>query len=258
MPSILVSHDGPVLRITLNRPAVRNAFDEEVIDALSSCIASAEDDPSVRVVVLAGAGKAFCAGADLAWMSKAVAYNQVENLADAEDFALMLERIDTLSRPVIGRVHGAALGGGVGIAAVCDIVIAAETATFGLTEVKLGILPAVISPYVIRKIGVSAARELFLSGSRFGAERARELRLVHEVVPETDLDEAVDRRIAELLTSGPGAVAAAKALIRDVAGESPKDVIGLTTSRIAAQRVSPEGQEGIRAFLEKRKPDWTR
>jgi methylglutaconyl-CoA hydratase len=257
MSSILVSHDGPVLRITFNRPAVRNAFDEEVIDALSSCIASAEDDPSVRVVVLAGAGKAFCAGADLAWMSKAVAYNQVENLADAEDFALMLERIDTLSRPVIGRVHGAALGGGVGIAAVCDIVIAADTATFGLTELKLGILPAVISPYVIRKIGVSAARELFLSGSRFGAERARELRLVHEVVSETDLDAAVDRRIAELLTSGPGAVAAAKTLIRDVAGESPKDVIGLTTSRIAAQRVSPEGQEGIRAFLEKRKPDWT-
>jgi methylglutaconyl-CoA hydratase len=154
-------------------------------------------------------------------------------------------------------VHGAALGGGVGIAAVCDIVIAADTATVGLTEVKLGILPAVISPYVIRKIGVSAARELFLTGSRFGAERARELRLVHEVVSETDLDAAVDRRIAELLTSGPGAVAAAKTLIRDVAGESPKDVIGLTTSRIAAQRVSPEGQEGIRAFLEKRKPDWT-
>ncbi len=258
MSSILVSHDGPVLRITLNRPEVRNAFDEGVIDALSSCIASAEDDPSVRVVVLAGAGKTFCAGADLAWMSKAVAYNQVENLADAEDFALMLERIDTLSRPVIGRVHGGAFGGGVGLAAVCDIVVAADTATFGLTEVKLGILPAVISPYVIRKIGVSAARELFLTGSRFGADRARELGLVHEVVAEAQLDEAVNRRIAELLTSGPSAVAASKALIRDVAGESPKDVIGLTTSRIAAQRVSPEGQEGIRAFLEKRKPDWTR
>ncbi len=258
MSSILVSHDGPVLRITLNRPEVRNAFDEEVIDALSSCIASAEDDPSVRVVVLAGAGKVFCAGADLAWMAKAVAYNQVENLADAEDFALMLERIDTLSRPVIGRVHGAAFGGGVGMAAVCDIVIAAESATFGLTEVKLGILPAVISPYVIRKIGVSAARELFLTGGRFGAARARELGLIHEVVAETDLDAAVDRRIAELLTSSPAAVAASKALIRDVAGESPKDVIGMTTSRIAAQRVSPEGQEGIRAFLEKRKPDWAR
>ena len=204
------------------------------------------------------AGKAFCAGADLAWMSKAIAYSQVENLADAEDFALMLERIDTLPMPVIGRVHGAALGGGVGLAAVCDIVVASEDATFGLTEVKLGILPAVISPYVMRKIGASAARELFLTGARFGAARARELGLVHEVVPEAELDAAVDRRIEELLTSGPGAVAAAKALIRDVAGESPKDVIGLTTSRIAAQRVSPEGQEGMRAFLQKRKPDWVR
>jgi len=258
MTPILVDHDGPTLRITLNRPDVRNAFDEKVIDALSACIASAGDDRSVRVVVLAGRGKAFCAGADLAWMSKAIAYSQVENLADAEDFALMLERIDTLPMPVIGRVHGAALGGGVGLAAVCDIVVASEDATFGLTEVKLGILPAVISPYVMRKIGASAARELFLTGARFGAARARELGLVHEVVPEAELDAAVDRRIEELLTSGPGAVAAAKALIRDVAGESPKDVIGLTTSRIAAQRVSPEGQEGMRAFLQKRKPDWVR
>jgi methylglutaconyl-CoA hydratase len=258
MSSILVSHDGPTLRIVLNRPEVRNAFDEVMIDALSACAASAAEDPSVRVVVLSGNGKAFCAGADLAWMAKAVAYSQVENLADAEDFALMLERIDTLPMPVIGRVHGAALGGGVGLAAVCDIVVAAEDATFGLTEVKLGILPAVISPYVLRKIGVSAARELFLSGNRFSAVRARELGLVHELVPESELDAAIERRVADLLTSGPSAVAAAKALIRDVTGESPKDVIGLTTSRIAAQRVSREGQEGIRAFLEKRKPDWSR
>jgi methylglutaconyl-CoA hydratase len=254
---ILVSHDGAILRITFNRPEVRNAFDEEVIDALSACAASAAADPSIRVVVLAGNGKAFCAGADLSWMSKAVAYSQVENLADAEDFALMLDRLDTLPVPVIGRIHGAALGGGVGIAAICDIVVAADSSTFGLTEVKLGILPAVISPYVIRKIGVSAARELFLTGSRFPAARARDLGLVHEVVPESDLDHAVERRIAELQTSGPNAVAAAKALIRDVAGESPKDVIGLTTGRIAAQRVSAEGQEGIRAFLQKRKPNWT-
>jgi methylglutaconyl-CoA hydratase len=258
MPPILVSHDGPVLRIVLNRPDVRNAFDEDVIDALSACAASAADDPSVRLVVLSGKGKAFCAGADLAWMAKAVAYSQVENLADAEDFALMLERIDTLPVPVIGRVHGAALGGGVGLAAVCDVVVAAEDTTFGLTEVKLGILPAVISPYVLRKIGVSAARELFLSGTRFAAARARDIGLVHDLVPESELDGAVDRRIAEFLTSGPRAVAAAKALIRDVAGESPKDVIGLTTSRIAAHRVSPEGQEGMRAFLQKRKPDWSR
>jgi methylglutaconyl-CoA hydratase len=258
MTPILVSQDGPTLRITLNRPDLRNAFDEEVIDALSAAAVRAAEDPSVRVVVLAGAGKAFCAGADLAWMSKAAAYNQVENLADAEDFALMLERFDTLPRPLIGRIHGPVLGGGVGLAAVCDIVIAAEDASFGLTEVKLGILPAVISPYVLRKIGVSAARELFLTGSRFSAARARELGLVHQIVAEPELDAAIERRIADLLTSGPIAVAAAKALIRDVAGESPKDVIGLTTSRIAAHRVSPEGQEGMRAFLQKRKPDWTR
>lgn len=256
MSLILVTHDGPTLHIVLNRPEVRNAFDEEVIRALSACAASAADDPSVRVVVLSGKGKAFCAGADLGWMAKAIAYSQVENLADAEDFARMLERIDTLPKPVIGRVHGSALGGGVGLAAVCDIVVAADDATFGLTEVKLGILPAVISPYVLRKIGVSAARDLFLSGTRFGAARARELGLVHEVVPESELDAAIDRRISELLSSAPNAVAAAKALIRDVAGESPKDVIGLTTSRIAAHRVSPEGQEGMRAFLQKRKPDW--
>jgi methylglutaconyl-CoA hydratase len=256
MPPILVTHDGPVLRIVLNRPEVRNAFDEEVIEAISSCAANAAENPNVRAMVLSGAGQAFCAGADLAWMGKAIAYSQVENLADAEDFALMLERLDTLPLPVIGRVHGAALGGGVGLAAVCDIVVAAEGTAFGLTEVKLGILPAVISPYVVRKIGVSAARELFLTGSRFTAMRARELGLVHEVVREPELDDAVERRLAEVMTSGPSAVAAAKALIREVSHESPKDLIGLTTSRIAAQRVSHEGQEGIRAFLEKRKPDW--
>lgn len=256
MAPVLVTQDGPVLRVVLNRPEVRNAFDEETIAALSACAASAAEDPGLRVVVISGTGKAFCAGADLAWMSKAIAYSQAENLRDAEDLARMLERLDTLPMPVIGRVHGATLGGGVGLAAVCDIVIAADTSVFGLSEVKLGILPAVISPYVLRKIGVSAARELFLAGSRFGAARAREIGLVHEIAAEPDLDAAVERRVAELLTSGPNAVAAAKALIRDVTGESPKDVIGLTTSRIAAHRVSKEGQEGMRAFLEKRKPDW--
>ena len=258
MSSILVNQDGPILRLTLNRPEVRNAFDEDVIASVSACAASAAADPSLRVLVISGAGKAFCAGADLAWMSKAIAYTQAENLRDAEDFALMLDRLDTLPFPVIGRVHGASLGGGVGLTAICDIVIAADTAVFGLSEVKLGILPAVISPYVVRKIGMSAARELFLTGSRFGAQRARELGLVHEIVPEDQLDAAVDRRMADVLTSGPSAVAAAKALIRQVAGESPTDVIGLTTSRIAAHRVSREGQEGMRAFLEKRKPDWAR
>src|SRR6476659_6312206 len=254
--SLLIQSDGPIARVTLNRPEVRNAFNEQLIAELTAWAESVKVTGPARVAVLAGAGKAFCAGADLTWMSKMVAYSRAENVRDAQAMAAMFEALDRLPIPLVGRVHGAALGGGVGLAAVCDIVVAAEDASFGLTEVKLGILPAVISPYVMRKIGASAARELFLTGARFGAARARELGLVHEVVPEAELDAAVDRRIEELLTSGPGAVAAAKALIRDVAGESPKDVIGLTTSRIAAQRVSPEGQEGMRAFLQKRKPDW--
>jgi methylglutaconyl-CoA hydratase len=256
MPSILVSRDGPILRLTLNRPDVRNAFDEEVVRSLTAHATEAADDRSIRAVVLAGEGKAFCAGADLAWMSKAIAYSHAENLADAEDLARMIERLDTLPMPLIGRVQGAVLGGGVGLTAVCDIVIAAEDAVFGLSEVRLGILPAVVSPYVVRKMGISAARELFVTGARFGAVRAREIGLVHEIVSEDELDEAVARRVREILTAGPRAVAAAKALIRQVAGANPSDVIGLTTNSIAAQRISPEGQEGMRAFLEKRKPKW--
>ena len=257
MPSILVGREGPVLRITLNRPDVRNAFDEEVIRALTAQAAEAATDRSIRAIVLAGAGQAFCAGADLAWMSKAVAYSHAENLRDAEDLARMLERLDTLPMPLLGRVHGPVLGGGVGLAAVCDIVVASEDAIFGLSEVRLGILPAVVSPYVVRKIGVSAARELFVTGTRFGAVRAREIGLVHDIVPEDELDDAIGRRLHEILASGPMAVAAAKALIRQVADANPAEVIGVTTNSIAAQRVSPEGQEGMRAFLEKRKPKWS-
>jgi methylglutaconyl-CoA hydratase len=256
MDSILVSREGSVLRVALNRPEVRNAFDDGVIAALTKLANSAAEDQTVRAIVLSGAGKAFCAGADLAWMSKAIAYSQAENLRDAEDLARMLEKLDTVPVPLIGRVHGASLGGGVGLVAVCDVVVAATDAVFGLSEVKLGILPAVISPYVVRKIGVSAARELFLTGSRFDAVRAREIGLVHEIAAESELDAAVDRRVREVLSGGPRAIAAAKALIRDVVGESPKDLIGLTTSTIAAHRVSEEGQEGMRAFLEKRKPKW--
>jgi methylglutaconyl-CoA hydratase len=257
MPSIIVSREGSTLRITLNRPELRNAFDEEVIASMTAAATGAAEDATIRAVVLAGAGKAFCAGADLGWMSKAIAYTHRENLADAEDLARMLERLNTLPVPVIGRVHGAALGGGVGLAAVCDIVISAEDAVFALSEVKLGILPAVISPYVVRKIGESAARELFLTGSRFSAKRAREIGLVHEVVPDAQLDEAIERRLADIHSSGPLAVAAAKALIREIGSKNPSDVIGFTTNSIAEQRVSPEGQEGMRAFLEKRKPGWT-
>ncbi len=257
MPSILSDHRDSVLRLTLNRPNVRNAFDEEVIAALMAAATAAAAAPDIRAVVLAGAGSVFCAGADLGWMAKAIAYTERENLNDAEDLARMLERIDTLPMPVIGRIQGAALGGGVGLAAVCDIVVAADDAVFALSEVKLGILPAVIAPYVIRKIGVSAARELFLTGARFNAARAQAIGLVHEIVPAAELDDAVERRIRDVRTSGPRAVAVAKALIRDVAAVKPEDVVSLTTSTIASQRVSAEGQEGMRAFLEKRKPGWS-
>lgn len=257
MASVLIERDGSILRITLNRPDVRNAIDEEVIGTLSSAATTAADDRSLRAIVLAGNGKAFCAGADVGWMAKAIAYSRQENLSDAEDLARLLERLDTLPVPVIGRVQGSALGGGVGLAAICDIVIAADDAVFGLTEVKLGILPAVVAPYVLRKIGVSAARELFLTGVRFDATRAKGIGLVHEVVPADVLDAAVSRRINEVLAASPAGVARAKALIREIAGAPPDHVIGLTTNAIAAQRVSEEGQEGLRAFLEKRKPSWT-
>ena len=253
---LIVERRGPIARATLNRPEVRNAFDDEVVATLSATARDALQDPSLRAIVLAGTGKAFCAGADLAWMSKAVAYTREENRRDAEDLARMLETLDSVPVPLIARVHGAALGGGVGLIAVCDIVVAADDAVFGFTESKLGIIPAVISPYVLAKIGPSAARELFLTGARFSARRARRIGLVHTIVPESDLDEAVDEHLSEILSSGPSAIAAAKALIRDIQGQRSAEVIGLTTGRIAEQRVSEEGQEGMRAFLEKRKPNW--
>ena len=250
--------DTGVLRVSLNRPDIRNAFDEEVIASLTRLARDAARDSALRAIVLSGEGPVFCAGADLAWMMKAVAYSRQDNLRDAEDLARMLELLDSLPLPLIGRVHGAALGGGAGLVAVCDIVVAADDAVFAFSETKLGILPAVIAPYVLAKMGASAARELFLTGARFGAARARELGLVHRVVPATSLDETVDDYLREILASAPTAVAAAKDLIREIQHSGPAEVIGITTSRIADQRVSADGQEGMRAFLEKRKPKWFR
>jgi methylglutaconyl-CoA hydratase len=191
-------------------------------------------------------------------MTKAVAYTRQDNLRDAEDLARMLELLDSLPVPLIGRVHGAALGGGVGLVAVCDIVVASDDAAFAFSETKLGILPAVISPYVLAKIGASAARELFLTGARFDAARARELGLVHRIAATATIDDVVDDYLGEILTSAPSAIAAAKDLIKEIHGSRPAEVIGVTTLRIAEQRVSSEGQEGMRAFLEKRKPKWVR
>jgi methylglutaconyl-CoA hydratase len=251
--------DGTVERLTLNRPEVRNAFNEHVIAELTEWAArthEAAERHEVRAAVIAGAGKVFCAGADVTWMSKALHYTEDENLRDAMAMSRMFAAINELPIAVIGRIHGAALGGGAGLAAVCDIVVADQAALFGFTETKLGILPAVISPFVLAKIGQAAARELFLTGARFPAARAKEIGLVHEIVPAADLDAAVNRFVQELLTAGPEAVAAAKALIPNVWGRPIAEAMPITAAAIAARRVSPEGQEGLRAFLEKRIASW--
>src|SRR5947209_3563896 len=251
--------DGAIERLTLNRPEVRNAFNEHVVAELTAWAEATRDAGNrgeVRVVVMAGAGKMFCAGADVNWMSQTIHYSQEENLRDATSMSRMFSVIDELPLPVIGRVQGAALGGGAGLAAVCDVVVAADDAVFGFTESKLGILPAVISPFALAKIGRSAARELFLTGARFSAARAKEIGLVHTIVPAADLDATVAGYVNEILGAGPQAVAAAKALIPAVWGRPLDDATSVTTKAIAARRVSPEGQEGLNAFLGKRKPSW--
>jgi methylglutaconyl-CoA hydratase len=251
-----VSSDGPVVRVTLNRPEVRNAFNEDLIAELTAWAESVNPDGPVRVAVLSGAGKVFCAGADLTWMSRMVRYTREDNVRDARAMARMFDALDRLPIPLIGRIHGAALGGGVGLAAVCDIVVAAEDTAFAFTEVKLGILPAVISPYAIAKIGVSAARELFLTGARFSAERAQAIGLVHAIGPEAELDRMVAKYVNDLATSAPLAVAAAKRLIAEVSEATRTSATEQTIDAIAERRVSAEGQEGMGAFLAKRPPSW--
>jgi methylglutaconyl-CoA hydratase len=256
---LTTTRDGPVEYLTLNRPDVRNAFNERVIAELSEWAARTQEDAArgeVRVAVLAGAGKLFCAGADVAWMSKTVHFTEDENLRDATAMSRMFAALNDLPLATIGRVQGAALGGGAGLAAVCDIVVAADDAVFGFTEAKLGIIPAVISPFALAKIGRSAARELFLTGARFSAARAKEIGLVHAVVPAAELDAAVAVYVRELLSSGPEAIAAAKALIPRVWGLGVEDAMEITARAIATRRVSAEGQEGLNAFLEKRPARW--
>jgi methylglutaconyl-CoA hydratase len=253
---ITTQREGAIEYLTLNRPDVRNAFNEHVIEELTRWADATSKDRGVRCVVLGGAGKLFCAGADLTWMSKMVAYTHEENVRDANAMARMFSALDSLPVPLIGRIHGAALGGGAGLAAVCDIVVCDEDAVFGFTEVKLGILPAVISPYALAKIGRSAARELFLTGMRFTAHRAREIGLVHAVVPLPQLDAKVQEYVEELLGAGPEGIAAIKALIPKVWTRLAPDATSITAEAIAARRVSAEGQEGMKAFLEKRKAEW--
>jgi len=252
MSTVTVTIDASIARVTLARPEVRNAFNAAMIAELRETFATLSTDPRVRAIVLAGDGKAFCGGADVNWMRGALDLGYDENLADAERMSDMFRAIDRCEKPVIGRIHGAALGGGCGLTAVCDVAIASEEAIFGFTEVKLGIIPAVISPFVLAKIGISHARALFLTGERFNAQRALRIGLVHEVVAIEALDAAVARVLTELRGSGPQAVSAAKRLITDVASASYDDSRAITSSAIATRRASDEGQEGLRAFLERR------
>jgi methylglutaconyl-CoA hydratase len=253
--------DGNVARVTLARPDVRNAFNAQLIAALTAAFheLSAEPPESLRAVVLAGDGESFCAGADVAWMRASLELSVAQNEADAARLAEMLEAIDACQVPVIARVQGAALGGGMGLCAVADVVLATSDATFGFTETRLGILPAVISPFVLVRIGEGHARALFPTGERFDADRAMRIGLVHEV--HADLA-ALDARLAEvlegLLAAGPTAARAAKAIVREQRGLTDEERRRLTVQAIARQRTSAEGQEGLTAFLEKRPPSWGR
>ncbi|HEU5478687.1 MAG TPA: enoyl-CoA hydratase-related protein [Candidatus Tumulicola sp.] len=252
-PTVSLTFAGGVARVTLARPDVRNAFNAAVIAELHAAFTRISTADDVRAVVIAGEGTVFCGGADVNWMRESLDLPFEANAIDAEKMSDMFRAIDNCPRPVIARIQGAALGGGAGLAAVCDIAIAADDAVFGFTEVKLGIIPAVISPFVLSKIGSSQARALFLTGERFDAARAASIGLVHRVVAAGELDAAVDRVLAEIRTAGPYAVSAAKLLVRRVLDATYQESRAITTQAIANQRISAEGQEGLRAFLERRK-----
>ena len=231
-----VAHDGPVVRITLARPEARNAFDEVLIAELTQAFSDLAAGGTARVVVLSGDGPSFCAGADVAWMRKAGSYTRDQNEEDAGKMARMFRAIDACPIPVVALAHGAAIGGGVGLVAAADIAIAAEGTVFSLAEVKLGILPSVISPYVLRAIGARQARDLFLTGDRFDAREAHRIGLVHSIVPAEELAAAGEKKVRSLLTSGPEAVGVAKRLIETVAGLPVEDAIPLTVRTIAERR----------------------
>lgn len=254
--TLQVETNGPVLTVALNRPEVRNAFNQRMIGEVTALFGSLRDRADVRVVVLRGNGKSFSAGADIQWMRESLEFSREENLRDAERMSDMFQAINSLPKPVVGLVHGAALGGGMGLIAVCDVVVAAEDTIFGFTEAKLGIIPAVISRFVVPKIGESWARALFLTAERFHAGVAHQIGLVHWVAGTEELDGLVRQKVDELLGSGPEAVREAKSLVADVLGSEEDQMRDITSQRIARLRTAPEGQEGLQAFLEKRRPDW--
>ena len=259
MSAVELVRRGSVAHLVMNRPEVHNAFDDGLIADLTAAIDGLERDDDVRAVVLTGTGSSFSAGADLRWMRGMAAASEEENRLDSLRLATLMRRLQFLAKPTIARVNGAAFGGGVGLVACCDIAIAADDAKFALSEVKLGLVPAVISPYVIAAVGLRPARRLFLTGEVFGAEAALRMGLVHEIVPAAELDGAVDRVTGLLAKGGPVAQGEAKRLALGMGGMTLQHMERIDTENaalIARLRVSPEGQDGLSAFLDKTQPSW--
>jgi len=248
--------DGRVGRVTFNRPEIHNAFNGTVITEMTDLFTELEKDDDLRVILLTGEGKSFCAGADLNWMREVVNQSFEENLAESNALADLFYQIYSFKRPVVGRINGAAIGGGTGFVAVCDIAVAARSAKFSFSEVKIGVVPACIGPYVIRKMGEGKARELFITGERMNADRAFAVGLVNTVVDDDQLDAEIDNLLRAILSSGPEAVAMAKKLVSEVPPMTPEQFKPFTAEMIARLRISDEGQEGMDAFLNKRKPNW--
>ena len=257
MSTLDIQIEGRVAKVFLNRPEVRNAFNDGVITELAETFTRLGQDPGVRAIVLGGHGKAFCAGADLNWMKSMAGYGWEDNRADATRLAEMLWAIYSCPLPVVGRLHGDCYAGGMGLAACCDVLVAAEGMHFCLSEARLGLLPATISPYVMRAMGEQAARRYFITAERFSAAQAREMGFVHELVAPDALDAKVDEIVALLVANGPAAVKACKRLVQDFAGrEITPELRAETARRIADIRASDEGREGVQAFLNKREPAW--
>jgi methylglutaconyl-CoA hydratase len=260
MSTLQLQRANGIARITLDRPQVHNAFDDALITELTETLRALDRDAHVRAVVLSGAGSTFSAGADLNWMRAMASASEAENHADALRLATLMRTLDELGKPTLARVNGAAYGGGVGLIACCDIAIGVPAAKFALSEVKLGLVPAVISPYILVAIGTRQARRLFLSGEVFDAAEAQRIGLLHAVVPGGELDAALERQLHWLAKGGPRAQVEAKALLRRCAHDSScnaTEVDAANAALIARLRVSPEGQEGVQAFLDKRAPRWT-
>ena len=254
--TVALTIEDKIARVALNRPEIHNAFNEVMIAELLEVFQKLKDDEKLRVVILTGEGKSFCAGADIHWMKKMKNYTYEQNVDDALALANLMYEMFSFPKPLVGRINGAAIGGGTGLVSVCDIVVAAEDAKFSFSEVKIGLVPACISPYILNRVGFTKANMLFLTGERFDAHRALNVGLVDEVVPLSILDSRVDKLAEQLISSGPQALATAKKLLRDIPHMAMEEKRRHSAEVLAKLRISDEGQEGLAAFLEKRKPNW--